>query len=116
MKRKALFMALSSKAGDQQLMVFDGLNMEKPKTKLIDQVLQNLSAKMKDFRMSKKKKDSLVLILPGTDKNVEQSARNLSYAKVLSAKSLNVLDILNYKYLFLLQDAVPVIKDFYKIK
>ena len=32
MKRKALFMALSSKVTDQQLMVFDHLSIEKPKT------------------------------------------------------------------------------------
>ncbi|MDO8663784.1 MAG: 50S ribosomal protein L4, partial [Candidatus Wildermuthbacteria bacterium] len=85
--------------------VIDQLNLEKPKTKLIDKVLKNLA-----------KTGTLVLVMPGTDKHIEQSARNLPYAKVLSAKSLNILDILNNKYLFLMQEAVPVIKDFYKIK
>lgn len=105
MKRKALFMALSGKAKDQELRVVDQLNLEKPKTKLINQVLRNLA-----------KTGTLVLVTAGTDKNIEQSAKNLPYAKVLSAKSLNVLDILNNKYLFLIQDAVGVIKDFYKLK
>ena len=65
--------------------------------------------------MSKQKKDTLILVLPDTDKNMEQSIHNLPYAKILSAKSLNILDILNNKYLFLVQDAVKVIEDFYKI-
>ena len=104
MKRKALFMALSGKAQDQQLKVIDNLNLEKTKTKLINQILRNLV-----------KTGSLVVVTSDTNKSVEQSARNLPYAKVLSAKSLNVLDILNNQYLLLAQDAVPVIKDFYKI-
>ena len=104
MKRKALFMALSGKANDQQLKIIDGLNLESPKTKLINRVLRNFT-----------KTGTLVLVTPDTNKSIEQSARNLPYAKVLSAKSLNILDILNHKHLFLLQDAVSVIKDFYKI-
>lgn len=104
MKRKALFMALSSKVQDRQLKVFDELILDKPKTKLINQILRTLI-----------KNGNLVLIVPETDKNIEQSARNLPYAKVLSAKSLNILDILNNKYLILTQSAIPVIKEHYKI-
>jgi len=111
MKRKALFMALSGKASDQQLKVIDNLNLDlpageagKPKTKLINQVLKNLA-----------KTGTLILVMPGTDKNIERSARNLPYAKVLSAKSLNILDVLNHKYLFLLKEAIPVIKEHYVI-
>ncbi|TSC74401.1 MAG: large subunit ribosomal protein L4 [Parcubacteria group bacterium Gr01-1014_44] len=115
MKRKALFMALSGKAGDQQLMVLDGLKIEKPKTKLIDQILKNLSGKFKEYKISKKKKDRLMLVLPDTDKDLERAVRNLAYAKILSAKSLNILDVLNNKFLLLTQEAIPVIKEHYKI-
>ena len=115
MKRKALFMALSGKAGDQQLMVLDGLKIEKPKTKLTDQILKNLSGKFKEYKVSKKKRDSLILVLPDIDKDLEKSVRNLTYAKILSAKSLNILDILNNKYLLLTQESIPVIKEHYKI-
>ncbi|OGN12817.1 MAG: 50S ribosomal protein L4 [Candidatus Yanofskybacteria bacterium RIFCSPHIGHO2_02_FULL_43_15c] len=104
MKRKALFMALSGKAQDEQLKVLDNLNLENSKTKLVNKVLRNLV-----------KTGTLILVTPSSDKNIERSARNLSYAKVLSAKSLNVLDILNHKYLFLLKDAIPVIKEHYVI-
>ena len=115
MKRKALFMALSGKAGDQQLMVLDGLKIEKPKTKLMDQIFRNLSDKLKEYKVSKKKRDSLILVLPDTDKDLERSVRNLAYARILSAKSLNILDILNTKYLLLTQESIPVIKEHYKI-
>ncbi len=114
MKRAALFMALSGKAADRQLVVFDNLTVEKPKTKLVDQVLKNLAEKL-DTQTLKRKKNSLVLVTPDTDKNIERSARNLPYAKVLSAKSLNVLDILNYKYLLLMRGSIPIIQEHYKI-
>lgn len=115
MKRKALFMALSGKAAGQQLMVVDQFSMEEPKTKLADQIIKNLSLKMKDYKVSKYKRDSLVLILPNTDKEVERSVRNLDYVKVLSAKSLNILDILNNKYLLLARETIPIVKEHYKI-
>ncbi|MDP3731378.1 MAG: 50S ribosomal protein L4 [bacterium] len=115
MKRKALFMALSSKASSQQLMVLESLSIEKPKTKLADQVIKGLSSKMKGYKASKKKRDSLVLVLPDTDKAIEKSTRNLDYTKVLSAKSLNILDILNNKYLLLTQESIPAIQKHYKI-
>ena len=67
------------------------------------------------FEKPETKTGTLILVTSDTSRNIEQSARNLPYAKVLSAKSLNVLDVLNHKYLFLLQDAVPVIKEHYKI-
>ena len=115
MKRKALFMVLSSKASNQQLLVLDRFDIEQPKTKLANQVIKDLSSKMKGYQASKKKRDSLVLVTPDTDKNIEKSTRNLNYAKVMSAKSLNILDILNNKYLLLTQEAIPAIQKHYKI-
>lgn len=115
MKRKALFMALSGKAADRQLMVVDKLNIEKPKTKLMDGMIKNLSLKMSGYKAFKHKRDSLILVLPGLNKEIERSVRNLNYVKALSAKSLNVLDILNNKYLLLVQEAVPVIKTHYRL-
>ncbi len=115
MKRKALFMALSSKIKDEQFLVLDTLKLDQPKTKLMEQIFEKLSTKMKDFKFSKRKKDRLTLVLPGEDKELQKSAHNLDYAKVLSAKSLNILDILNHKYLLLTREAIPVIKEHYRI-
>ncbi len=47
MRRKALFMVLSSKVQDKEMIVLDKLKIEKPKTKEIAMVIENLKLKMK---------------------------------------------------------------------
>ena len=44
-----------------------------------------------------------------------QAMDNLPFVEALDAKSLNVKDLLEKKYLVLLKDAVPVIEETYKI-
>ena len=45
MRRKALFMVLSAKAKDNLLVILSDLKLEKPKTKLMAEVLKQLPAK-----------------------------------------------------------------------
>lgn len=114
MKRRALFMALSSKAKDHELMVLNSLSFESPKTKIAAETIKRLSAKLNGYRTGKKKSDSILMIMPGQDKNVLQAANNLPFVEVLSAKNLNIKDVLAKKYTILLKDAVPVIESMFK--
>ena len=52
MRRKALFMALSSKAKDNLLVVIDSLILDKPKTKLMSGVLKSLPSAKSSSRSS----------------------------------------------------------------
>ena len=101
MKRKALLMVLSSKAKEKTLIVLDSLKAEGGKTKLIAGMLKKLSCKGK----------SALIVLPGLDKNIVLSARNIQKTGVMQAKDLNALDLLNFKYLIVPKTAVKVIKD-----
>jgi len=113
-KRKALFMALSSKVTDKELMLLDSLKLNAPKTKEALSVINGLSGKMTGYKNMKKKRDSILFVMPEKDKMILQAVNNLPFIETTDAKSLNVRDLLEKKYLILLKDAVPVIEKTYK--
>lgn len=106
MKKKAILMALSSKAKDKELILIDQLKIDKPKTKIMVNILQNLKEKIENF-----KKGSVLVVLPKDDKNVKLSARNIKKVKVIQANNLNCLDLLNFKFLLMPERAIEVIKN-----
>lgn len=103
-RRKALFMVLSVKVKDNLLIVLDSLKLEKVKTKILAQILQNLPCKDK----------GCLIALPGAEKNLILSARNLPKIKTIEARNLNVLDLLSYKYLIISKESIKTIKETFK--
>ncbi len=101
MKRKALFMALSGKVRDKELIVLDALNITEPKTKIFENILTALKVKGKSSIFATAKKDD----------NVIKSAGNIQKTDIIEARNLNVLDILNHKYLVLTKESVDIIKE-----
>ncbi len=106
MKRKAIFMVLSGKLKNNLLILLDDLKIERSKTKLMKETLNNLKKKIKHF-----KGGSVLVTLPKVDKNVILAARNLPKTKTILAKDLNVLDLLSFKYLILTKEAIKQIKE-----
>jgi len=101
MRRKALFMVLSVKVKDNLLIVLDDFKLEKIKTKIFAQILNNLPCKNK----------SCLIALSGIEKNLILSARNLPKVKTIEARNLNVLDLLSYKYLVISKESIKTIKE-----
>ena len=108
MKQKALFMALSSKVRDDEMILLDKLEIKETKTKVMVGILNNLKNKFK-----KDLTKSLLIVLPKTDVDVIRVNNNIPKIKIIRADSLNVFDILNYKYFLMLQDSIDVIKKTY---
>ncbi|MBI2450500.1 MAG: 50S ribosomal protein L4 [Candidatus Nealsonbacteria bacterium] len=106
MRRKALFMVLSEKAKNNSLIILDELKLETVKTKFLAKLIENWKLKIENF-----KDGSLLIALPVIDKNVILAARNLPRIEVMQAKDLNVLDLLNFKYLLMPKDSIKVIKE-----
>jgi len=100
MRRKALLMVLSSKVKDNSLFVLDNLDIEKPKTKIMAEILDKFF----------EKKSGLV-VLPGMEKNTILASRNIPKAETIQAKDLNVLDLLNHKYLLMPKETIKVIQE-----
>ncbi len=105
MARKALFIALSSKARDKELVVVEDLKLQDWKTKEMASIMNKVS------QLFSTKHGSLLLV---TDKKlgdtVERVTRNLPKIDVMEAKNLNALDVLGRKNLILLKDSVGVIE------
>src|SRR3989338_4714686 len=99
MKRKALFMVLSQKAKDNLLVVLDALQIEKPKTKQMAGIIKKLPVK-----------DGSRLVLSHDGKNVFLSARNIAKTGVLEARNLNIVDLLNYKYVLTTKEGIKEIE------
>ncbi len=102
MARKALFMALSSKAKDNKLFILDEIRLEKPKTKEMALIVKNLSGLMG-------KNPKILLALPVMEDNVTRSTKNLVNFHAVEARNLNPLELLSYKYLVLVKDSVEAL-------
>ena len=98
MRRLALRSALSLRASEERIMVMDELEMAEPKTKEMVALLGRLGIE-----------DSVLVLLPEANANVELSARNLPEVKTLRAGSLSVRDLLGYDSIVMLLGSVDMI-------
>ena len=90
MRRLALRCVLSAKVGDQELILVEHLNLEKPRTKQMAGILAALGV------------DSSTLIVTAeVAENVVKSARNLPRVKTTPADLLNVGDLLSHTKLLM---------------
>lgn len=101
MRRKAMKMVLSAKVEAGLLTLLDELKIEKGKTKEIFEILKKLPCK----------DGSTLVALPKYDRKIIIAARNIPAMKTIQAKDLNALDLLSFKYLLILKEAVKVIKE-----
>ena len=101
MQREALFMVLSEKARKDLLIVLEDLNFEKAKTKILVETLKKLPCR---------EQKSLVT-LPDMNRNVILAGRNIPQVRTIQARELNVLDLLNSRYIVMPKETVKVIEE-----
>lgn len=101
MRRKALFMVLSAKAKENFLVILNEIKLEKPKTKLMAEIIKKLPVKS----------SSCLFVLPSMDQPLIRASRNIPKVKPIQAKDLNVLELLSYKYLLMPKESINVIKE-----
>ena len=100
-RRLALKSALSAKVADSELIVFDALNIEAPKTKEMVKVLKAVDTQ------------KALIVLPESDEKVERVAPNIPGVKTTLVGTLNTYEILKYKKLILTKDSVAKIEEVY---
>ncbi|MBQ3438701.1 MAG: 50S ribosomal protein L4 [Clostridia bacterium] len=100
-RRVALKSALSSKVADSELIVFDALNIEAPKTKEMVKVLKAVDV------------DKALIVLADKDETVERAAANIPGVKTTLVGTLNTYEVLKYKKLILTKDSVAKIEEVY---
>ena len=99
MRRLALKSALSVKAQAGQLLVLDELKFDAPKTKPMIELLDRLHVT-----------SAALLLLSGDEPNVAKSCRNLADVKMLNARYLNVIDLLNHETVIAPKSVIQLIE------
>ena len=99
-RRIALLSALSSKVREENIIVLDGLAFDAPKTKEFIQVLKDLSINKK-----------ALIVTADLDETVALSARNIPGISVVTASSINVLDIVAHEKFVVTKAAVEKIEE-----
>ena len=100
-RRLARRSALSYKAQENAIVVVEDFTFEAPKTKNFIEVINNLKV---DGKKS-------LFVLPGADKAVYLSARNLERANVMAASALNTYKVLDADVLVLTEGALKVVDE-----
>jgi large subunit ribosomal protein L4 len=100
LKQLARLSALSYKAKNNNIVVLEDLNIDKPRTKTFIELLDNLKLTGK----------RTLMVLSESNKALFLSSRNLKQAKVLRASDLNTYEILRAHNLIILEGSVAEIE------
>ena len=100
-KRLAMKSALSSKVEANELIVFDALDIEAPKTKEMVKVLKAVDV------------SKALIVLADKDEKVERASANIEGVKTTLVGTLNVYEILKYEKLILTKASVEKIEEVY---
>lgn len=103
-RAKALGAVLSKKYKDGDVIFVDTLDLSAPKTKTAREVLMALSKIKGAERLSQKKKNTALIVLPERNHNTEKSFRNFGNVVVEQTKDINPVELLTFKYIIF---AVP---------
>ena len=100
MRRLALRSALSQKATDGQVRVIESFVFDEPKTKQAQELMDAIGF------------DSTTLVvLPAPNYVVSRSFENLTGAKIVLARNLNIRDLFSHTYLLLSKDSIELLEE-----
>jgi len=111
MKRKAIFMALSDKFENKNLLVLDQINLTEIKTAVFNSILKNLEKVLYSESGNKKIKRSILVINSQKEEMVARSGRNLVGVEIMNLDNINIVDLLKYKNLVLTSETVKKLSE-----
>lgn len=102
---RAIAMTLSGKLKDEEIIIIDKLETKNRKTKEMAEMIKNLKISGK-----------ILIAFMNEEKEQIISAKNMKNVKNIFTDQLNVLDMLNNKYLLLSEESVKELEKKYKEK
>lgn len=93
--------ALSYKAKENAIVVIEDFEMERPHTKDFVEILNNLKVNGKKS----------LFVLPGSNKNVYLSARNIQRVNMMTAAALNTYNVLNADVVVVTENSLKVVDE-----
>ena len=104
MKVAAFKSAISAKLADSEVVVLDSVVLAEPKTKLVQEILNNFKVDGKNVMFVLNEKDDVVL----------RAANNIPNLKVTYADVLGTYDIVANSKLYITKDAIKKLEEAYK--
>ncbi len=101
-RRLALLMSLSDRARNKKITLIDKIELSRPKTKIIAEMLKALKLK------------KTLIVIGKKDVNIQRSAQNIPTAKLLAANSLNALTLVKYPNIIITLEALKIISSTFK--
>ncbi|MBW2039371.1 MAG: 50S ribosomal protein L4 [Deltaproteobacteria bacterium] len=98
-RRAALRSALSLRYQEGKFTLLEDLSPPEIKTKAFVNIMEDLGIK------------NALIVTDGENLNLERSAKNVPWVKVLRCEGLNVFDILKYEHLIILKPAIERIEE-----
>ncbi len=98
-RRKALFSALTLKCNDGEIAALENYETDKIKTKIFAEMLKKLPFNR-----------TLLLVVPENNNVLQLSSRNLENVKIVLAENLNIKDIVSFKNILFLKEALDKIE------
>lgn len=102
MARKALIIALSERIRSGGVIIVDDIQLNVPKTKEVAGILKLFQEKLGQA-------GSVLIVTPSLNRDLYRAAKNIQRIGIIEAKNLNLLEMLSYKNLTILKDAIKVI-------
>ena len=100
MRRLALRSALSQKAIEGQVGVIEAFGFEEPKTSQAAELMTTIGFE-----------GTTLVVLPAPNLVVSRSFENLTGAKIILARNMNVRDLLTYTYLLIAKDSLELLQE-----
>jgi len=100
MRRLALRSALSQKAIEGQVGVIEAFGFEEPKTSQAADLMTTIGFE-----------GTTLVVLPAPNLVVSRSFENLTGAKIILARNMNVRDLLTYTYLLIAKDSLELLQE-----
>lgn len=101
MNAKALATVLSDKVRESRLLLVDALDISAPKTADARKALTGLGSVKGYAEVGTRRKNAALIAVPSKDRAVEKSFQNMGNVEIVEARNLNVVDVLKYRYLVL---------------
>ncbi len=101
MRAKALYMALSKKLKDGEILFIDSLGMTTPKTAVARKALVALSGVKGFEKLATKRVNAGLLALAGHNDAAEKSFRNIGSITTMDIRNLNPVAVLKAKYILI---------------
>lgn len=101
MKTKAFMTLLSKKWRDGEILFMDSLSFSSPKTARAKEILVSLAKNAGFEKLSTKSKNAAFIALAQKNANIEKSFRNVGSVSLDETRNLNLLDVLNHKFIII---------------